>query len=109
MTARGLGPEVRLNIHIKKLLRHYVYRDTNQTFFRPPSRDQADQCIETLREHLVCTCDATPYLIANDARFGRGVAPVTATAHYCRDFDRLLGWARDRFVLEDESPGDGFL
>ncbi|KAM7210412.1 protein of unknown function (DUF3328) domain containing protein [Rhypophila decipiens] len=91
----------------QKLLRQFVYRDYNQTLFTPSSRQQVDRCISVLREHLVCACDTTPYLIANNASFPRGIVPVTGNDHYCRSYDKVLEWAASHFVSPHHSLLDG--
>ncbi|KAK4206803.1 hypothetical protein QBC37DRAFT_356358 [Rhypophila decipiens] len=102
-------PGVVLQMNCLKLLRQFVYRDYNQTLFTPSSRQQVDRCISVLREHLVCACDTTPYLIANNASFPRGIVPVTGNDHYCRSYDKVLEWAASHFVSPHHSLLDSIL
>ncbi|KAK1751047.1 hypothetical protein QBC47DRAFT_392117 [Echria macrotheca] len=102
-------PGAVLQMNCLKLLRQFVYRDHNQTLFTPPSRQQADRCISVLREHLVCSCDATPYLIANNPNFPRGIVPVTGNDHYCRSYEKVLEWTGSRLVSPHHSLLDSSL
>lgn len=96
-------PGVILHMNCLRLIRQYVYREINQTLFTPPSRDLVDECIEILREELLCDCDTTPYLIADDPGAARGFIPVIGNTHYCRDYDKIMDWASQNFISGAEN------
>lgn len=90
------------NMNCLKTLRRYIYQDINQTLFTQPTRQEADNCIEVLREELMCNLDATPYLIVDDPRASRGKAPFMGNTHYCRNYEQLTHWAILNFISEEE-------
>ena len=55
------------------------------------------QCIETLRRHLVCSCDTTPYLTINLDDTGTKTTVVTGNDHICRDYSLISDWSKRHF------------
>lgn len=82
------------NLPWQKTIRQSVYDSKGDNSVE----DQVDQCIEVLRDYLVCTCDATPYLIIEKPESSRGIVPVTANRHYCRNVDDILEWSVENFI-----------
>lgn len=74
-------------------LRSSVYeKNTSDT-----SKALDRQCIETIRRHLVCSCDTTPYLTVNLDKTKTKTTVVTGNDHICRDYDFISGWSKQHF------------
>lgn len=93
---------------LQKLLRQHVYKDVEQSFFTPPSRELADQCIEILRQQLVCTCDPTLYLMS-ELRTQEGTGPVLGNTHYCRNYDKVQEWSKKNAAMAGPELGGSIL
>ncbi|KAF2008378.1 hypothetical protein BU24DRAFT_326588, partial [Aaosphaeria arxii CBS 175.79] len=49
-------------------------------------------CIEALRQNIMCTGDLTPLPLT----YINGIMPDFEQPHTCRDFDKIVQWAKTR-------------
>ncbi|KXX81085.1 hypothetical protein MMYC01_202794 [Madurella mycetomatis] len=100
-------------LHCLDFIRQYTYRD-QYDYSRQPAfdgtpeqvREHVDHCINSLRIHLQCTSDVTPYLIKRDARRPLGIDPDFNTQHKCRDFQRIHKWAKEHELKTSDYQND---
>ncbi|KAI0514742.1 hypothetical protein F5B22DRAFT_228666 [Xylaria bambusicola] len=101
--------EVFRNLGCLNLLRQHTYRgEFDYSFLRSFQGSEemimrrVDACVQRLREVLMCSGDATPYLIMLTPEKKTKESPDFNTLHYCRDYDAILDWAKD-----NEAPSHG--
>lgn len=97
--------EVFRNMACLNLLRQHTYRDEYDYSYLEAFQGaeetimaRVDGCVQRLREVLMCIGDATPYLIMLTPEKKQKESPDFNTLHYCRNFEQLLGWARNNAV-----------
>ncbi|KAK4455392.1 hypothetical protein QBC34DRAFT_445046 [Podospora aff. communis PSN243] len=93
--------EVFRDLACLNLLRQHTYRDEHDyrhlKAFQGSEEEimtRVDACVQRLRQVLMCSGDATPYLIMVTPKKKLKEAPDFNTLHYCRNFDRILEWTR---------------
>jgi len=77
---------------LQNLLRRYVHMSLEDSA-RVLLRKDTDQCIELLRNQLMCSGDITPFLELRVPTFS-GSRPDLRTKHKCRNYNDLKDWAR---------------
>ncbi|GAW23805.1 hypothetical protein ANO14919_133820 [Xylariales sp. No.14919] len=97
--------EVFRNLGCLNLLRQHTYRDEFDYSFLPAFKGseemimrRVDACVQRLREVLMCSGDATPYLIMLTPEKKTKESPDFNTLHYCRNYDRILDWAKENEI-----------
>ncbi|KAK4455388.1 hypothetical protein QBC34DRAFT_374227 [Podospora aff. communis PSN243] len=105
--------EVFHQLHCLDFIRQYTYRDQYDyskqlAFDGTPEqvREHVDHCINSLRIHLQCASDVTPYLIKRDPRRPLGIDPDFNTQHKCRDFERIHRWAKNHELKVSDYQND---
>ncbi|KXX81089.1 hypothetical protein MMYC01_202790 [Madurella mycetomatis] len=89
------------NLACLNLLRQHTYREERDYSYleaflgsEEAIMMRVDGCVQRLREVLMCSGDATPYLIMVTPHKKLKEAPDFNTLHYCRNFDRILAWTK---------------
>jgi len=57
--------------------------------------DFVDQCLNVLREHIICNADTTPNVFQWSEKM---IIPHFDTVHVCRNWDSISDWARERKI-----------
>lgn len=102
--------EVFRNLACLNLLRQHTFRDDysydSLSAFQGTEGEimsRMDGCVQRLRNVLMCEGDTTPYLIMLTPDKKQKESPDFNTLHYCKDFTRILDWAKVNGVQESQS------
>ena len=87
----------------QKMIRRSIY-DGNTTLYSLPPRQLVDQCIEKIRQDLLCQFEPTPFLEVSTNLTSAGKVPSIWTRHFCRDYSRIAEWAEGSFVRDGRAP-----
>lgn len=95
-TARGI-PEVFLQLKCLNTLRQHTHRRSYDFSGLPAFSgnelavmEEADACLDRLRQAFMCWADTTPILKEIVPNVGTNYD--MKTLHYCRNFDAILSW-----------------
>ena len=84
---------------MRKYIHRHTYDYTDDELFDPNLTSPTDlgrqvrQCIEALRQELVCHVDQSLYLVWKDPTQLAGWNEDNSVRHKCRSYDRIKKWA----------------
>ncbi|KAI0481339.1 hypothetical protein GGR56DRAFT_672357 [Xylariaceae sp. FL0804] len=103
-------PSVFYHTNCLNLLRKYVHRETYdytyEAIFDPSRTDpsklraQVHQCVEVIRQELVCHMDLSVYLLWPDPKQRVPFNEDNAVQHRCRNYEDLHEWAEANRVRD---------